>query len=98
MAIRILIKRRLKDENLTKASEMLIRARTNAMGEPGYISSETMRSCEDPNEIVVASMWAKKSDWDNYSTKASRKELEDEFSKLLDRPAVYAAYNLGLYT
>jgi len=97
MTVKILIKRRIKDGNLEKASEMLIRARANALKEPGYISSETLRGCDDPNEIVVVSMWENKEDWDRYKTNASREELEAEFSKLLDGSAIYAAYNLGLY-
>lgn len=97
MAVKIIIRRRLKEGNLNKASEMLILARTNAMEEQGYISSETLRGCEDPNEIVVISMWEKKEDWDRYQEKASRREIEVEFEKLLDGPAVYDGYNLGLY-
>ncbi len=98
MAVKILITRKLKAGNLQEASKMLIQARINAMAEPGYISSETLRGCNDPNEIVVVSMWEKKEDWDRYKDNASRKELEAEFSKLLDSPTVYAAYNLGLYS
>ncbi len=98
MAVKILIKRTLKNGNLQKASEMLIRARTNAMEEPGYISSETLKGCENPNEIVVISMWETKEDWDRYKEKSSRKEIDDEFSKLLDGPALYASYDLGLYS
>jgi len=97
MAVKIFIKRSLKDGNLQKVSEMLIQARSNAMGEQGYISSETLRGCDDPNEIVVVSMWEKKEDWDRYKDNASRKELEAKFSELLDGSTVYAAYNLGLY-
>ena len=97
MAVKIFIKRTFKDGNLQKASEMLIQARTNAMGEQGYISSETLRGCDNPNEILVVSMWEKKVDWDRYKDKTSRKELEAKFSELLDGSTEYGGYNLGLY-
>ena len=97
MTVKIFIKRTLKDDNLQKASEMLIQARTNAMDKQGYISSETLRGCDNPNEIVVVSMWEKKEDWFRYTNNTSRKELEEKFSELLEGPTVYAAYNLGLY-
>ncbi|MBT3807782.1 MAG: hypothetical protein HOG03_24810 [Desulfobacula sp.] len=97
MTVKILIKRRFKDGNFQKASEMLIRARSNVLQELGYISSETLRSCDDPNEIVVVSMWEKIEDWNRYKNNPSRKELETEFSKLLDGQTIYAPYNLGLY-
>lgn len=96
MAVKILIKRRLKTGNIQAASEMLIKARTNAMEEPGYISSETLRGSDDPNEIVVISLWETKEDWERYVRKPSRKKLEAEFYDLLDSPTIYAPYNLGL--
>lgn len=97
MTVKILIKRLLKDGNIDKAAEMLIQARTNAMGAQGYISSETLRGCDNPNEIVVVSMWERKEDWERYRDNPSRMELEENFSDLLACPAVHSAYNLGLY-
>ncbi len=97
MTVKIFIKRKLKDGNFPKVSEMLIKARTNALGNKGYISSETLRGCDNPNEILVVAMWEKKADWEKYKDSASRQELETKFADLLDGPTVYAAYNLGLY-
>jgi heme-degrading monooxygenase HmoA len=64
--VKVLIKRRLKNASIKEASEILIQARYNAMGAKGYISSETLTSCDDPSKIVVISMWQKKEDWDVY--------------------------------
>ncbi len=97
MTVKILIKRLLKGDNLHKAAEMLIQARTNAMGAEGYISSETLRGCDNPNEIVVVSMWETKEDWERYRDNPARIKLEEEFSELLESPAAHSAYNLGLY-
>jgi len=96
MAVKIFIKRRLKAGFVGKASEMIIQARTNALGEKGYISSETLRSLEDPNEIVVVSMWENKSDWDRYKNSPSRVEMENKFREFTDGPTLYAMYRLGL--
>jgi heme-degrading monooxygenase HmoA len=85
MAVKILIKRKLKEGNFSKGSEMLIKARTNALGNKGYISSETLRNCDNPNEILVVGMWDKKSDWDRYKDSAARKEAEAEFKELFDK-------------
>jgi len=97
MTVKILIKRKFKGGNFSKVSEMLIKARTNALGNNGYISSETLRNCDNQNEILVVAMWEKKADWDRYKDSAARKELEAKFAEILDGPTVYAAYNLGLY-
>ncbi len=97
MTVKIFIKRKLKEGNFPKISEMLVKARTNALGNKGYISSETLRGCDNPNEILVVAMWEKKEDWEKYKDSASRREIETTFADLLDGPTVYAAYNLGLY-
>ncbi len=97
MTVKIFIKRKLKDGNFSKISEMLIKARTNALGNKGYIASETLRGCDNPNEILVVAMWEKKEDWEKYKDSPSRREIETKFADLLDGPTVYAAYNLGLY-
>ena len=98
MAVKILIKRILKEGTLKRASELLIRARSAAMEEPGYISSETLRGCDNPNEIVVISMWERKIDWENFREKPARREILDEFAEILESPPMYASYNLGLYS
>ncbi|MBU1343466.1 MAG: antibiotic biosynthesis monooxygenase [Proteobacteria bacterium] len=97
MTVKIYIKRKVKQGNLQKVSEMLVQARTNAVGKQGYISSETLQGCDNPNEILVVSMWDKKEDWNRYKDNVSRKEFEAKFAELLEGPTLYAAYNMGLY-
>lgn len=52
MAVKVLIKRKIKDGKINDASKLLIKARYNAMGQPGYISSETLSGCDDSNNCV----------------------------------------------
>lgn len=66
MTVKVLIKRNFKEAAVPEISKMLIQARTNALGKTGYISSETLRHCENPNDIMVISMWRHKEDWDAY--------------------------------
>ncbi len=96
MTVKILIKRKVKDAAIIETSKMLIQARSNAMGKKGYISSETLSSCDNPSEILVVSMWQSKADWDAYLGDPTRIELEREFEQLFESPVEYKAYNLGL--
>lgn len=95
MTVKIFIKRKIKDGKFQKASEMMIQARTNVLGSKGYITSEMLRGCDDPNEVLIVSMWEKKEDWDRYKNSSSRKEIESKLNDLLDGPTIYAAYQLG---
>jgi heme-degrading monooxygenase HmoA len=59
MAVKIVIKRKFKDGNMRAASRLLINNRNGAMQQPGYISSETLQSLSDPDQVVVVTMWQK---------------------------------------
>lgn len=96
MAVKVLIKRKIKDGKLNDASKLLIQARYNAMGQKGYISSETLSACDDPNYVLVISMWQRIEDWDQWINDDLRKENEAAFEALLDGPIEYETYNLGL--
>ena len=96
MAAKVLIKRRIKDGKLNEASKLLIKARYNAMGQQGYISSETLSGCDDPNNVVVISMWQKIENWNQWKNSDLRAENEAKFETLIDGPTEYETYNLGL--
>ncbi len=66
MAVKVLIKRKIKDGKIDEASKLFIKARYNAMGQPGYISSETLSGCDDPNNVVVISMWQRIENWNQW--------------------------------
>lgn len=96
MAIKALIKRKIKDGKLNEAAKLLINARYNAMGQRGYISSETLTGCNNPNMVVVVSMWQKEEDWNQWKNSELRAKNEAEFEALLDGPTQYEIFNLGL--
>jgi len=96
MAVKVLIKRKIKDGKLNEASKLLIKARYNAMGQSGYISSETLSGCDDQNNVVVVSMWQKIENWNQWEKSELRAENEAEFETLIDGPVEYETYNLGL--
>ncbi|MGD9233496.1 MAG: antibiotic biosynthesis monooxygenase [Desulfobacterales bacterium] len=96
MAVKVLIKRKIKDGKLNQASKLLVKARYAAMGQQGYISSETLTDCDDPNKVVVISMWQRIENWNQWKKSGLRSETEIEFESVLDGPTEYEAYNLGL--
>jgi heme-degrading monooxygenase HmoA len=96
VAVKVLIKRKIKDGKLNEASKLLVKARYAAMGQQGYISSETLTDCDDPNKVVVISMWQRIENWNQWKKSGLRSETEIEFESVLDGPTEYEAYNLGL--
>ena len=96
MTVKILIKRKFKDANSKNVSEVIYAFRQLALREKGYISSESLYGCDDPNLILVLSMWQKKEDWDKYVNSPVRKEIEKKYAELFERPTEYEYCHLGL--
>ncbi len=96
MSVKILIKRKFKEESLKDAPAMLIKARTNAMGHQGYISTETLVNYDDPRSILIISMWQNKEDWDRYRDSAARKAHEGKYAYLFEGSTEYEVFRFGM--
>ena len=96
MAIKILIKRKFKDGNMRAASRLLINNRNGAMKQSGYISSESWRSLDDTDQVVVVSMWENIEAWNAWKNSETRKTNEGEFKDYLVGQTEYEHYSLGL--
>jgi heme-degrading monooxygenase HmoA len=88
MAIRVLIERKIVPENEPALSNLLLKLRSKAMLAKGYISGETLRSLEDPNEYLVISTWNSLDDWTVWGADKERQEIQRKIDNLLRAPAV----------
>ena len=96
MAVKILIKRKIKDGNMQAAARLMINIRSGAMNQPGYISSESMRSLDDPSKVTVVSMWQNREAWEAWRNSDTRKEIVAEFKDYIVGETEYEYYSLGL--
>ena len=63
MAIKVLIKRRIKEGKTREAFALLNKMRSEVLEQPGYISGETLINHDNPREILVISMWQSPENW-----------------------------------
>jgi heme-degrading monooxygenase HmoA len=96
MAIKVFIKRRIKPGQQAEVGRLITQARYNAMAQQGYISSETYTALDDPNQIVVLSMWHDLADWYTYRESEQRTAHEAEIAPYLAESPIYEIYRLGL--
>jgi heme-degrading monooxygenase HmoA len=96
MAVKILIKHNFKSGDMKAASRFLINNRSGAMQQPGYISSETLRSIDDKNQILVVSMWENMEAWEAWKNSGIRKANFAEFKEHIAGEGEYEHYSLGL--
>jgi heme-degrading monooxygenase HmoA len=78
------------------ASRFVINNRSGAMQQPGYISSETLRSIDDEDKIMVVSMWETMEAWEAWNNSEICKANVAEFQDYLIGEAEYEHYSLGL--
>ena len=95
MAVKILIKRRLPLEKANYIIAIFRQLRMLAIEQEGYISSETLRNMEDPQEFLVISTWRSLEDWQRWFTSSHRKELHSKVDMLIEGGTTYQAYQYG---
>jgi heme-degrading monooxygenase HmoA len=95
MAVKILIKRRLPLDKAQYIVAIFRQLRMLAIEQEGYISSETLRSMENPQEFLVISTWRSLEDWQKWFNSSQRKELHSKVDMLLDGVTTYEAFQYG---
>ncbi len=96
MAIKVQITRDFKPGTLDQASRILIQARYQAMRMQGYISSETWSNLDDPNRVVVVSMWQSINDWNRWHESPQRGEFVTELGKIMLGGEHINCFTLGI--
>ena len=94
MAVKIIIKRKVAKEKEKDLLPLLIRLRALATEQPGYISGETLRNIERPEEYLVISTWQSVDNWKAWASNKQRSEIQEKIDALLDTET---EYNLYLY-
>ncbi len=95
MAVKILITRKLKDGVAVDTFLSLNKLRCAAMEQPGYISGETLVGLEEPNLMVVLSVWDSLEHWQVWKNSHRRREIEASLEPLLATPAEYHSFQSG---
>ncbi len=92
MAVKVLIKRIVSGDAHGELALLLKRMRTLTTHQPGYISGETLRRVDNPEQSLVISTWQSVDDWKKWSKSAERKEVQDRIDELLGQATQYEVY------
>ena len=95
MAVKVLIKRDVP-QNKAKALIPLVRQmRASDATQPGYITGETLRSLDNPEEFLVISTWQSSDDWKKWLQSGERKAVQDKIDDLLGGETDYEIFHYG---
>ncbi len=95
MAVRIIISRRVPKGKESELLPFLIQLRALATAQPGYISGETLRNLDNPEDYLVISTWKSVNDWKSWVSSKQRAEIQDKIDALLEEKTEYSVYAYG---
>jgi heme-degrading monooxygenase HmoA len=92
MAVKIVIRRNVPKEKEPELLPMLIQLRALAVSQPGYISGETLRNVDNPEEHLVISTWQGTDSWKSWLSSKQREEIQKRIDSVLGMETQYAIY------
>ena len=95
MAVKVLIKRMVPRNKALDMIPLFREMRALAMNQKGYISGETLRNLDDPDEFLVISTWKSSNDWKNWLKKKEREEIQAKMDVLLGGETEYKIFHYG---
>lgn len=95
MAIKIIVKRTVPKNKEADLLPLLLELRTKAMTQPGYISGETLRGVDSPEEFLVIGTWQSAEAWKSWEKSGPRAEIQDRIDALLEGKTEYGIYYYG---
>ena len=92
MPVQVIIKRKWQVDNPKKLLPLLSELRSQAKKQTGYISSETLRNLEDPEDFLVISKWETADDWKKWVQSKKRREIQGQVDSLIGEKTFYEIY------
>jgi heme-degrading monooxygenase HmoA len=93
MAITVMIQRTFND-NQTAASlaPLIVKLRSQATIQPGYITGKTFRCLDCPGEFLVISTWHSLDDWNHWFHSDERRNIQKRIDEILNETTRYRIY------
>ena len=95
MLVKILIRRRFKEGKTKEVLALLNQFRTGAMGQPGYVSGETLVDPLDPLKLLVIGTWQSLEQWEAWREHPTRQNFESVLEIYQEGPTEYETWFLG---
>ncbi|MBF0197527.1 MAG: antibiotic biosynthesis monooxygenase [Planctomycetes bacterium] len=93
MAVRVLIHREVPDKVNPQLNKLLIKMRSLAVQQPGYISGETLKKVSSHHIHLVISSWKNLDDWEGWLALKERQETQAEIDLLLGQETTYEVFH-----
>ncbi len=95
MAVKIIIRRKVSKGREAQLLPLLLQLRAKAVTQFGYVSGETLRNADDPEDYLVISTWKSAEDWKAWEANQARMEIQNKIDSLLGEKTSFGIYYYG---
>jgi len=93
MAISVMIQRTFSDSQTAgKLAPLIVKLRSQATIQPGYITGRTFRCLDCPGEFLVISTWNSLDDWNRWLQSEERRSIQKQIDGILNETTRYRIY------
>jgi heme-degrading monooxygenase HmoA len=96
MAVKVVIRRIVPEDRVKDLEPLLRQLRTRATLQPGYISGETLRRLDKPDEFLVISTWETAEHWNRWAKSQERNEVQGKIDTILGGRTEYGIFHYAL--
>jgi heme-degrading monooxygenase HmoA len=91
--IKVLIRRHVSDDHRDALISLINQLRSTIVGQPGYLSSETLKRIDAPGEILVVSKWQSHFYWKQWYESGERTKIQSQIDQLPNTQTQYEIYD-----
>ena len=92
MPVQVIIKRKFQVDDPQQLIPLLAELRAHAKKQPGYISGETLKSLDNPEEYLVVSKWESADDWKKWLQSKERRDIQGQVDSLIGEKTFYEVF------
>jgi heme-degrading monooxygenase HmoA len=93
MSVCVIIQRKVDDKQIAaQLAPLIVRLRSRASVQPGYIMDQTFASLDSEGEYLVVSIWDTIESWNQWKNSDERQSIQDQIDRLTGKETVYRYY------
>ena len=92
MPVQVIIKRKFHVDNPKALISVLTELRNHAKAQPGYISGQTLKSIDNPEDYLVISTWETADDWKRWLNSKKRRDIQGRVDSLIGERTFYDVF------
>ena len=92
MPVQVIIKRKFYVDNPKALIPLLTELRNQAKLQRGYISGQTLKNIDNPEEYLVISTWETAADWKRWLNSKERRNIQGQVDSLIGERTFYDVF------